>query len=380
MTADDGVSGWIREYGRFCLSFVEGVDPAGVVARFGGEVVGRATRAEADELAHTARGGYRPTVRVGELGGWAVGVEHRPVAQGQRIEVLRRLSAGTRAVVVDFDGRNVRLRHVEDGDVIFGYDSLDADHRLGLEPDRYAADLVAAGLLPPDGDRPAHELAAAALDIAATITGVRVDAGLVAGRLVGGRVLPVLDDPAAVPFRWPVRVDPEVVARIAYATEEQLRPALVARARRRVAATGLDGWPEVRAALDEAAAGPTRQAAADSPLGLLLRRVVAEARAALDMPRDPADLDPAGGAERAERQARAAAARALHALLAGPPSAAAYEVLGTPDEFDDRDTLLAALAAVEPPPDAVTRLERHQEAQARRGTTLPLRFPRTRRS
>jgi hypothetical protein len=382
VTVDDvvaGPSGWIREYGRFCLSFVEGVDPAGVVARFGGEVVGEATQAEADELESTARGGYRPTVRVAELGGWVVGVEHRPVGQGQRIEVLRRLSAGTRAVVVDFDGRHVRLRHAEDGDLLFGYDSREPDHRLGLDPDRHTAELAAAGLVPFDGGRHPADHAAAALDLAATITGVRVDAASLLGRLVCGRVLPVLGDPAAVPFRWPVRVDPAVVARIAYATEEQLRPALVAQARRRMAATGLDGWPEVRAALDEAATGPTRQADADSPLGLLLRRVEAAARAASGLPRDPAHRDLTGGAERAGWQARAAAARALHALLAGPPSAAAYEVLGTPDQFDDRDTLLAALAAVEPPPDAVTRLEEHQRAQARRGTALPLRFPRTRR-
>jgi hypothetical protein len=318
--------------------------------------------------------------------------------------------------VVNFTGRHVRLRHAEDGDLIFGYDSLDPDHRLGLEPDRHAAELVAAGLLPFDEDRAPTDLAVAALDVAGTITGLPLSgppaagsaagsvagsvagsaagsvagsvAGLgrgvslgelLAGRLVGGRLLPLLADPVAVPARWPVRVDPGLVAKVAYATEEQLRPALVAQARRRVAATGLDAYPEVVAALDEAAAGPTRQADADSALGLVLRRICAEAQAAFGVFRDREYRHLISTEEREAWQARAAAAKAVHVLLAGPASAAVYEVLGPPDRFDDRDTFLAALSAVEPPPDAVARLEEHQQAQARTGRKLPVRFSRIRR-
>ena len=407
VSADDVVSAWERIESRlaehapptaatlvprvFCLTLVEevpGVDVAEVARRFGagpaGEAVwSEATQAEADELEESVRGGYQPVLRVGELGGWVVGVEHRPAGQGQRIEVLRRLSAGTRAVVVTFDGRNVRLRHAEDGDLIAGYDSLDPDHRLGLEPDRHNPALAAAHLLPPDPDRAPTGLAAAALEVAATITGLALPGslgGLVAGRLRCVRVLPLLADPAAVPFRWPVRVDPGVVTKVAYAREEQLRPALVAQARRRVAATGLDGYPEVVGALEEAAAGPTRPVEADSPLGVVLRTVCAEAQAALGMLGDREHRDLIGREELAARQARAATAQALHVLLAGPPSAAAYEVLGPPDQFEDRDALLADLAAVEPPPDAVERLEEHEQAQARRGRTLPVRFSRARRA
>jgi hypothetical protein len=333
-----------------------------------------------------------------------VGVEHRPVGQGQRIEVLRRLSAGTRAVVVNFDGRNVRLRHAEDGDLIVGYDSLDPDHRLGLDPDRHNPALITAQLLPLDPDRSPTDLAAAALDVAASITGLPLAGsaaglaspgpvtglpagspagslgGLLAGRLGCVRVLPLLGDPAAVPFRWPVRVDPGLVAKVAYAREEQLRPALVEQARRRVAATGLDAYPEVVGALEEAAKGPTRQVEADSPLGVVLRTVCAEAQAAFGMLRDREHRHLIGREDVTAWQARAAAAKALHLLLAGPPSAAAYEVLGPPDQFEDRGALLAALAAVEPPPDAVERLEEHEQAQARRGSALPVRFSRARRS
>jgi cell wall assembly regulator SMI1 len=376
---------WIPGYGRFCLTFVEkveGVDVAEVVRRFGGESVGEAvrpevTQEEADELEESVRGGYQPVVRVGELGGWVVGVEHRPVGQGQRIEVLRRLSAGTRVVVVNFDGRNIRLRHAEDGDLIVGYDSLDPDHRLGLDPDRHDPALITAHLLPPDPDQHPADVAAAAVGIAATITGLPLPGqlgGLLAGAMGCARVLPLLGDPAAVPFRWPVRVDPGVVSKVAYAREEQLRPALVEQARRRVAATGLDAYPEVVGALEEAAAGPTRAVEADSPLGVVLRTVCAEAQAAFGMLRDREHRHLIGREEVTAWQARAAAARALHLLLAGPPSAAAYEVLGPPDQFEDRDALLAALAAVEPPPDAVERLEEHERAQARRGTTLPVRL------
>lgn len=373
---------WTPEHGRFCLSLVaraDGVDLAEVARRFGADpavpVTGTATQREADELAGTV---HLPVVRLGELGGWVFGLEHRPDGQGQRIEVLRRLSAGTTAVVVDADGRHVRLRHAEDSDLIFGYDSSDPDHRLGLEPDRHVPALTAARLLPFDQDRPAPhrppaELAAGILDVAAAITGLPLTGSLgeaLAGRLRYARLLPLLADPVAVPYRWPVRVDPALVAKVAYAREEQLRPALVAQARRRMAATGLDTHPEVRSALAEAAAGPTRQADADSPLGLLLRRIDAAARTA------PAADDPRHRHREGIEAARAAAAKALHVLLAGPPSAAVYEVLGTPEQFDDRDAFLAALAAVEPPPDAVARLEEHQQAQARKGPKLPVRFPR----
>jgi hypothetical protein len=113
--------------------------------------------------------------------------------------------------------------------------------------------------------------------------------------------------------------------------------------------------------------------------GLVLRTVCAEAQAAFGMLRDRGHRHLISREDLTAWQARAAVAKALHVLLAGPPSAAAYEVLGPPDQFEDRDALLAALADVEPPPDAVERLEEHERAQARRGTALPVRFSRARR-
>jgi hypothetical protein len=178
------------------------------------------------------------------------------------------------------------------------------------------------------------------------------------GPLLSAALLPLLDDPRDEPLRWPVQTDPDLVAAIEYATEDQLRSAVAALAERRAAEVGLDAHPEIVAAVRDAAQGRAGQVADDSPLGLVLRTLHAESNAAY------ADLQGRSLLTDSERQAwgeRAGVAKGIEALLARPAVVAAYQLAGSPEDFDGRQEFLDDLAGVTIPADAVPQLERAEE-------------------
>ncbi|MFI7277882.1 SMI1/KNR4 family protein [Streptomyces sp. NPDC049879] len=291
-----------------------------------------------------------PQVRVGREGEWAFAV-----AQGHweavRPEVLRRVSRGTVAVAVTPNDRIAPLIY-EDG------------HRVppppapaGPEaPERHGGlRLIAggAGTLPPgapDMRVPSERAELSAL--CERLAALPVDAGITPGVLAGTMaaappvpVLPVLPDIAPVPRPMPLVA--EVVDGI---PGERLGPALVTATARLAEATGLGGHREVADALTDLRAGRPVPVSDDSPLGLRLRRVLAEAAAPRHVDRRDVERMPTGR-ERLAWQQRGTAAKALLAAAALPPREAADHVFAIPPTPRWRAELLRDTAEGAPPED-----------------------------
>jgi Family of unknown function (DUF6461) len=186
---------WLRE--AFCFTLVRGLDEPELLARFGGER-GRPqtmTLAEAAELSMSFHAGYPQFVLATRRGGWTVAVEDNGW-EGSRPEVLRAVSAGTRAVSVYM---NVNaLGHVslaEDGGLLVQFEPLFPERRSGARPDLLVDQMRAVGL-DPDGASPLIGGAdLAALALAERVTGVRLDPELLEGPMTGVEIFPLLEDP-----------------------------------------------------------------------------------------------------------------------------------------------------------------------------------------
>ncbi|WP_291419691.1 hypothetical protein [Actinophytocola sp.] len=78
MTCDRGKSDflWLARYSQYCVTVVEGADPARVLAGFGAVAEDAVLGGPREAARMTAeRFGYRPVVRVVPAGGWVVAVE-----------------------------------------------------------------------------------------------------------------------------------------------------------------------------------------------------------------------------------------------------------------------------------------------------------------
>ncbi|GHH88943.1 DUF6461 domain-containing protein [Streptomyces capitiformicae] len=100
--------------------FVEGVTPAELLRRLGAipDTVRPRGRRWAQDVAASTWAGHRPMVRVGTVGDWSYATqedEQIGAAQFTRPEVLRRVSAGSRAVALTRRGPEVCLSVTEDG-------------------------------------------------------------------------------------------------------------------------------------------------------------------------------------------------------------------------------------------------------------------------
>ena len=366
-------AGWVGEYPGFCLTFARGIDAAELLRRYGAlpESVAPRSRDEAREAAETWTNGYLATVRAGVAGAWAFGFEEATARQGIRAEVLRRLSAGTRAVCVNY-ARRVHLTVFDDGVRTTEYNTLQPDLRLGATPDLLARALREAGLLPLDLTRYPDEDVYAVLDVLATEFGIGFDSSALDTVLLSARILPVLADIQQRAVMSP-RAEPQIAALIACAADDRLRAALSAQNRRLAAETGLDRYPEVAEALDRAEAGEVWTVSDESPLGLRLRRVAAEAGAAVA---SRTDLAARGLLTEPERQAwmrRNSAGNALRAVVGQPPREAAFAVLNQRRAADWRAQFAEDLGEVEVPEGTAERL---QEAETREFEEARARAPR----
>lgn len=326
-------AGWVDEYQGFCLTFVRGVGPAELLARYGAQPVpaapgtARRTARETWEAVHTWTNAYLPAVRVGRFGDWAFGFEEGS-QQGSRPEVLRRLSAGTRAVAVHHSD-HTRLSVVDDGELITTYDTRQPDHRTGSAPDLLLTALRDARLVPLDDTRYEDEDVYALLGVLTDSEGglgIEWDARALRGPLPCAHLLPVLADPPT-DGRFNPFLEPMTAARVSCAPEPRLRTAVTAQAVRLAAETGLDRCPEVADAIRRFAAGESRHVTDDSPLGMRIRTLEAEALAAARSRSDPAAKDLLTASERDAWARRSGAAHAVRGLACVPLRAAAYEVL-----------------------------------------------------
>jgi Family of unknown function (DUF6461) len=281
---------WLRE--AFCFTLVRGLDEPELLARFGGER-GRPqtmTLGEAAELSMSFHAGYPQFVLATRRGGWTVAVEDNGW-EGSRPEVLRAVSAGTRAVSVYM---NVNaLGHVslaEDGGLLVQFEPLFPERRSGARPDLLVDQMRAVGL-DPDGASPLIGGAdLAALALAERVTGVRLDPELLEGPMTGVEIFPLLEDPP-VSFDLAGQ-DPALAAALGRAAPEALRRAAATAAGQAVRLAGLDQDPVVAEALAAAEAGRARPVDDRSPLGWRIRTWDVESNVAARVLNDPsASLD-----------------------------------------------------------------------------------------
>jgi Family of unknown function (DUF6461) len=294
---------WLRE--AFCLTLVRGLDEPELLARFGGERSRPRplTLAEAAERSMSFQAGYPQLVLAARRGGWAVAVEANGW-EGSRPEVLRAVSAGTRAVSVY---RNVNalgfVSLADDGALAVQFEPLFPERRWGGRPDLLVDQMRAVGL-DPDQARPLLGRAdLAALALAERVTGVRIDPGLLDGPMTGVEVAPLLEDPPVSPDL--AGRDPELAAAIDRATPDALRRAAATAAGQAVRLAGIDRDPVVAETLAAARAGRARPVDDRSPLGRRIRdwevaarvrdRVLNDASASLDAQAREARLRRAAG-------------------------------------------------------------------------------------
>ncbi|MFF5566394.1 DUF6461 domain-containing protein [Streptomyces sp. NPDC012623] len=331
------------EYGTFCLTLVQGIDQGELLRRYGALPATRRprTREQALAEAHVDTSLHRaellPVVRVGSCGAWVFGIEegHR---EGNRHEVLRRLSRGTRAVAVHFVNSTTMTLY-ENGRRVTAYDSgrvrqLEADQDPftlipGLPPHdgstvRWIAD---TGVLTPPG-RSAHptpeQQRTRLLEITDAIAAhfdISPPPDTLAGALDSAQLLPVVGDSG-----WPAPLT-HAFAPLVAAPPERLRRILASQMGSLAAETGLDTYPEVNGVLPQVGREVRPGFEEDSALGLRIRRVLAEAEVARGTLRDADNRPLITSTEALSWRDRADAARALVDALTRPPADALGRVL-----------------------------------------------------
>jgi hypothetical protein len=192
MAADEiGAFGWIQSTelrDGACVTLVAPADAGGVVRGFGGDL-GGARRASLAEIGMPSVD--EPGVAVRDLGSWLLVVEVNGW-QGSRPEVLRRISAGGRAVSAYWNvNLTTRFSYAVDGRVLTAFEVMSPDRRHGADPD--CLEEARAGLPWETG-----EWVPLMLALASRVTGLRVEPGWFNGDFAVMPVTPVDDDPASM--------------------------------------------------------------------------------------------------------------------------------------------------------------------------------------
>jgi hypothetical protein len=300
---------WLRE--AFCITLVRGLDEAEVLRRFGGEhsPPRRLTEAEVGKLSEPLPSRYLQLVLVAMADGWSVAVEDNGF-EGSRPEVLRALSRGSQAVSVY---RNVNalgyFSDAVDGALLVQFELLFPQRRWGSQPDLLLPQMRAVGLDPDWHEPPYGELDTAALALAERVTGVRLDPGILDGPLLVAGIAPLLDDP---PASYSLDgEDVELAAAIDQAAPGVWRQAAATAARQAVQLAQLDQDPVVVEALVAAEAGQARQIDDHAPLGWRIRSWAVEVRIAERVRSDPSASLEAQQSEASLRRAAGLAERPL---------------------------------------------------------------------
>jgi hypothetical protein len=288
MAADEiGVFEWIQSTvlrDGACVTLVAPADAGGVVRGFGGDLAGSRRTSLADIVMPPVD---EPKVAVRDLGSWLLVVEVNGW-QGSRPEVLRRISAGGRAVSAYWNvNLTTRFSYAAGGRVLTAFEVMSPGRRDGADPD--CLEEARAGLPWETG-----EWVPLMLALASRVTGLRIEPQWFDADFAVMPVTPVDDDPASMiypptealtydhgPLAWallhaddvPRRSVADIAAR--YAADEAARPgARTARGRH-------DGAPEAAMAEDRVRAGrfwaktAAREASGPNPLAAAFRSVTA---------------------------------------------------------------------------------------------------------
>lgn len=126
LAARPGAENW-----PFCLTFVRGAEERTVLAGLGVNPDDAMPPAAAQAPA-------APGIIIMRSGDWTAALEDSIPPQGTRPEVLRRLSAGTEAVVVyqDIGKGNHEFAHAVDGEIITAVTTSVPPHWRGTQPER----------------------------------------------------------------------------------------------------------------------------------------------------------------------------------------------------------------------------------------------------
>jgi hypothetical protein len=196
---DDGWA-WVREGARAaggCLTFGRDVTAERVLEAFGMNPADALVlpEAEADRALRfpvfdePGRRGC-PWLRAGRVGDWAFAIEEISL-QGYLGDAGKRLSAGTEAVVVSWTPKINYAHYLADGEEVISFDPDLAHIRYGSDPDRFLAQMRAAGLdtepardddeVLPEGDM---DPVIATLDMFTLALGIRLPASTSEGPLL----------------------------------------------------------------------------------------------------------------------------------------------------------------------------------------------------
>ncbi|MDQ1015626.1 hypothetical protein [Streptomyces afghaniensis] len=308
------------------VAFAAGLTPAEMLRRLGGipATVRPRDRRQAHRAVKSAWAAHRPLVRAGEAGGWAYATLEGGAAQFARPEVLRALSAGTRAAVLTRHGPQVVLTFAEDGvpcpqeDTRRVMSPREGNHAGGPDARRLGVDLW-------PGSTAAYTRFLAVL---------RQDFGIAydpdeegPAELTSALLLPLLDDLPTEDCGFPSQVRHLDLAGLVERTPPQrLRAALAAQLSRLASETHLDTYPEVSEALDRIRRGLPVACDQDDPLASRMRTLAVEAHATRQLLRDD-DTAPVSHEDLTAWDARARAAHALREFLHLPLPAAAATIL-----------------------------------------------------
>ncbi|MEV5173688.1 DUF6461 domain-containing protein [Streptomyces flaveolus] len=144
-------SGWMLD-----VHFARGIDAEELACRMGAsrgaaaEPMTDAQMAGLDIDAYPDRGPSSAVVRVGEHAGWAFALAYGPYLD--RLEEVSR--DGVEAVHYHYNSEHppTNVLYARDGRTVCGFGLCEERRRYGHEPDLLLPDLVAAGILHPDGE------------------------------------------------------------------------------------------------------------------------------------------------------------------------------------------------------------------------------------
>ncbi|GAA2380300.1 hypothetical protein [Streptomyces coeruleofuscus] len=324
------------------VAFAAGLTPAEMLRRLGAipATVRPRDRRQARRAARSAWAAHRPLARAGEAGGWAYATLEGGAAQFARPEVLRALSAGTRAVVLTRQGPEVVLTFAEDG-----VPCPQEDTRRVTSPRKSNA---AGG---PEARRLGVDLWPGSTSAYTRFLSVlRQDFGIAyapdeegPAELTSALLLPLLDDLPAAECGFPERAGHLDLAGLVERTPPQrLRAAIGAQLSRLASETHLDTYPEVTEALDRIHRGLPVDVDQDGPLGLRMRTLAAEVHATRELLRD-GDTGSVSHEDLTAWTARDRAAHALREFLLLPLPVAAATILEQRFSLHWHDELAADL-------------------------------------
>ncbi|UQU61719.1 DUF6461 domain-containing protein [Couchioplanes caeruleus] len=265
--------------GRFCVTFVKGVDEREALARMGAypDTVGE--RAGAQLTGHAA---------ALTAGRWTLVIEPEGAAGSDHV-LLEAVSRGTEAVsVLRDDAATPRFTYAVKGTTTVAFDPSFPSPEVtwGTDPGLLQHLMQAAGLREPAGEDEEtwRDAEARSLVLAQRITGVRVPEDPLARPRLSARIEPWFVGPArAADLLRPGPRFADLFAAAAAAPDERKRAVAVAEVRRLAGLLGVAGTPGLDAALDEAARGAGRPVPMDSELGRHVRSWLGAAGGTLGM-------------------------------------------------------------------------------------------------